>query len=389
MDLLPSVKEFCVKLKGITWDHSRGIVPLLAAAQRLNEIDRDIEIQWDKRTLQQFADQSLEELTEDYDLLIIDHPWVGRAAVTGCVLPLDNFLPDAFLDELFAHSVGASHRSYNIQGHQWALSIDAAAPTASYRADLLPDIDLPGTWKDVLRLASEGRVAVPAIPIDILMNFYTFCIAYGKEPFQTNSEVIDYETGSKALRSMRDLYSRIDRIFFDCNPIAVAEIMSSSDHFLYCPFAYNYSNYSRRGYSEKLLTYTDVVVLNGEKMKTTLGGTGIAISSQSKFKEAASRYLELICSPSWQGGEYVYHGGQPGYDYAWKDHRINDFCNDFFRRSLPVLDNAYMRPRYDGYLQFQDQAGLPVQEYMQYGKLSERSVLEELNAIYIKSLENL
>ena len=80
-------------LKGITWGHSRGITPLLAAAQRWSELHPGVTITWDKRSLQQFADHPIEKLTEQYDLLIIDHPWVGRAASLQCVLPLDNYLP--------------------------------------------------------------------------------------------------------------------------------------------------------------------------------------------------------------------------------------------------------------------------------------------------------
>src|SRR5579862_1655073 len=124
-------------LKGITWGHSRGYTPLVAAAPRFTETHPGITINWEKRTLQQFADYPIEELTKTYDLLIIDHPWVGRAATLGCVLPLDKYLPAAYLKEQAEHSVGYSHHSYEYAGHQWALAIDAATPVASYRADLL------------------------------------------------------------------------------------------------------------------------------------------------------------------------------------------------------------------------------------------------------------
>src|SRR5688500_6340925 len=117
-----------ITLQGITWGHSRGITPLLAAAQRYSEINPDIEINWRKRTLQEFADFPIEKLTQTYDLLIIDHPWVGRAAADKTVLPLDKFLPGDYLKDQEQHSVGYSHLSYHFGGHQWALAIDAATP---------------------------------------------------------------------------------------------------------------------------------------------------------------------------------------------------------------------------------------------------------------------
>src|ERR1700748_3872940 len=115
-------------LRGITWGHSRGYTPLAAAAQRFTELHPGVTIVWEKRTLQQFADYPIEELTKSYDLLIIDHPWVGRAATLGCVLPLEQHLSAEYLKEQAAHSVGFSHPSYEYDGHQWALAIDAATP---------------------------------------------------------------------------------------------------------------------------------------------------------------------------------------------------------------------------------------------------------------------
>src|SRR5688572_12691191 len=180
-------------LNGITWGHSRGYTPLVAYAQRFAELNPDVEVIWKKRTLQEFADFPIEKLTEQYDLLIIDHPWVGCAAATGCVLPLEKHLSTTYLQDQLTNSVGGSHLSYNYEHHQWALAIDAATPVASYRQDLFEknNATLPQEWDEVLALATAGKVAVPAIPIDILMNFYMFCIADGNTPFQNGEEVID------------------------------------------------------------------------------------------------------------------------------------------------------------------------------------------------------
>jgi multiple sugar transport system substrate-binding protein len=79
-------------LKGITWAHSRGITPLIAYAQRFGEL-YPVQVTWEKRSLQEFADFPVEKLAEQYDLLIIDHPWVGCAAATASVLPLEQYLP--------------------------------------------------------------------------------------------------------------------------------------------------------------------------------------------------------------------------------------------------------------------------------------------------------
>lgn len=375
-------------LRGITWGHSRGITPLLAASQRYEELHPGVQIQWKKRTLQEFADFPIEKLTADYDLLIIDHPWVGTAAATGCVLPLDKYLDKEYLANQLANSVGGSHESYNYDGSQWALAIDAATPAASYRADLLAKngVAVPQTWEEVIALAAKGKVAVPAIPIDLLMNFYSFCIAHGAVPFANKEEVVDEETGIAAIRTMQQLYSLVDGQLFDCNPIAVAELMSSTDDYWYCPFAYSYSNYSRAGFAKNLLRYADVVSINGKKLRTTIGGTGLAVSASSQHKDIAVDFAAWVVSEDIQKAIYVQHGGQPGHLQAWLSQEANSITNGFFSHVLPVMQNGYIRPRYHGYLYFQDHAGMPLQQCLQ-GKAEPEEVLAQMNVIYKKSFE--
>lgn len=384
--------EETITLRGMTWNHSRGYTPLVAAAQRYGELHPGVSITWDRRTLQEFADAPLDQLVPHYDLLIIDHPWVGRAAALGLVLPLDSYLPAAILEDQARHSVGLSHPSYQYSGHQWALAIDAATPVASYRKDLLVKHHamLPRVWEDVLSLAKAGKVAVPSIPIDLLMYFYAFCIAVGKEPFLSEGEVVSQDSGITALERMQSLWQWVDPRFFEMNPIQVAECMAMEEDYWYCPFSYGYSNYARAGYAVNVLTYTDVVGFEtfDNKMKTTLGGTGLAISATCSHKEAALDFAAWVTSGAVQSTLYVETGGQPGHRSAWESHCVNVSCNHFFRDTLPALDRAYVRPRYNGYLSFQDRAGDPLQYYLRHGG-DPKQVLKDINAIYRESRKEL
>jgi multiple sugar transport system substrate-binding protein len=377
-----------IVLNGITWGHSRGIIPLLAASQRYTELYPGVEINWKKRTLQEFADFPIEKLTEEYDLLIIDHPWVGCAADTNCVLPLNEYLGKRYLQDQLVNSVGYSHLSYYYKNSQWALAIDAATPAASYRKDLLEKnkISFPLTWEEVIGLAKQGKVAVPAIPIDLLMNFYTFCSAHGKEPFSDWDKIIDKETGVQAIQTMKELYSVIDKKMFNCNPISVAELMTTTDDYWYCPFAYCYSNYSRKGYAKHILNYDSVVSFKGNKLRTTIGGTGLAVSSFSKHKKIATDFAEWIVSGEIQKTLYVQNGGQPGHRLAWMDDEANRITNNFFKNILPVMDNGYVRPRYNGYLHFQDHAGTPLQKCLLQDD-DPGKALNEMNKIYRQSVQ--
>jgi len=376
-------------LKGITWGHSRGFTPLAAFGQRFSERYPQVDVQWRKRTLQEFADFPIEKLTEEYDLLIIDHPWVGTAAATRCVLPLDQHLPAEFLDNQLQNSVGHSHESYHYGGHQWALAIDAATPVASARQDLLQanGATVPRNWEELLETARRGKVIAPAIPIDLLMNFYMFCGAHGTFPFASEEEVIDEPTGIAALQTMREFYSLIPQVCFTKNPIGIAEMLSQTDDYWYCPFAYGYSNYQRRGFSNSELSYSGLVEFNGSRLRSTLGGTGIAVSASSPNKELALQFAMEIASPICQETFYTEHGGQPGHRGAWISIWSNAITRNYFRDTVQTLDESYMRPRYHGYLHFQDEAGDGVQQYLQHGG-DEKKVLQTMNRIYQKSIRH-
>src|SRR4051812_13910322 len=147
-------------LRGMTWNHTRGYLPLVATAQRFSELNPEIEVVWEKRSLKAFEEFPVERLAADYDLLVFDHPFTGYAAKHGPLLPLDEHLPSSFLADQAANSVGGSHASYLFGGHQWALAIDAAAPISFWREDLIVSLGLavPGTWEELVALARAGHV---------------------------------------------------------------------------------------------------------------------------------------------------------------------------------------------------------------------------------------
>ena len=163
-----------IELRGISWDHPRGHDPMVTTAVSYAAAHPDVRVIWDTRSLKDFRDFPIERLTDTYDLLVIDHPFVGFAAATGCLSPLDELIEAPFLADQAANSVGPSHRSYSYSGHQWALATDAAGHVSAYRPDLVErlDIEVPRSWDQVLPLAEErrraevARVAIPLVPTD-------------------------------------------------------------------------------------------------------------------------------------------------------------------------------------------------------------------------------
>jgi len=380
-----------VVLRGMTWDHTRGYLPLVATAQRFSELNPVIAIEWEKRSLKAFEEFPVEKLAADYDLVVLDHPFVGHAAKHALFLPLDRELPASFLAEQARNSVGASHSSYTFAGHQWALAIDAATPVAFWREDLMAgrELAVPRTWEETLALARLGAVEVPAAPINCLMNFYSFCIAAGEAPFAGRDRVVSAAVGGEALARLRELIELCDPECWSRNPIASHQLLSSEGNstVAYCPFAYGYSNYARAGYSPHRLSFGEPPTMNGAPVRTTLGGTGLAVSALRQHGAEALAYAEFTASPDIQSTLFAQSGGQPGHRQAWLSQENNAASGNYFSRTLPVFDRAYVRPRYCGHMGFLSAAGPVVHSALQR-TVSDAEALGRLDSLYRESLKH-
>lgn len=366
-----------IRLRGSTWDHVRGYAPLVATAKAYQLAHPEVEIHWDKRSLQEFADFPVERLADAYDLVVIDHPSVGTCESLRCFLALDEFVPEQTLETLARQSVGRSHLSYKYNGHQWALAIDAASHVSACRVDLLQrrNLAVPRSWDGVvdlarnLRHAGETAMAVPLIPVDSLMCLYTLCASAGEDPFSLDDQrVVSRETGLRALDQMRQLLPLLHPESLNWNPIQVLDRMSHTDEVSYCPWLFGYSNYSRPGYARFQCQFTNIPTLSGGLSQgAILGGAGLAVTSGCANPSVAVDYACFVASAECQRSVYFESGGQPGNIEAWRDPAVNRVSSDFFLNTLETLTHSYVRPRYPGYIHFQTQAGLLVHGYLRKG----------------------
>jgi multiple sugar transport system substrate-binding protein len=374
-------------LRAITWGHTRGYLPMVATAQRYNELHPDVRIDWHIRSLQSFADDSITTLSANYDLIVMDHPSVGEAAAHGIFIPLDDFLSEQVLRDQSNNSVGASHASYHIAGHQWALAVDAAAPVAASRPDILEanGFEEPATWDDMLELARAGLVALAGLPLDCLMHWYSLCINEGQTPFTAAATIVDEEVGIAALAAVKQLTMICGESSLTRNPIAAYELMTTSDRYGYSPLAYGYSNYCRSGYSitsGSPLLFGPPPKRLGKSLSTTLGGAGLAISARCSglTLDAALNYAQFVASGPIQTGLFTASGGQPGYRGAWLDAENNRITRNFFMRTLETLDCAYVRPRHARAIEFQTRATAVMDAHLR-SRLSSQEALEALNEL--------
>ena len=373
-----------MRLRGMTWDHPRGYDPLVACS-RIWHDRSGVEIVWDRRSLQDFEAFPVEELARRYDLIVIDHPHVGQVTAEGCLAPLDVAGRESERQELARGSVGPSWQSYNWEGRQWALPIDAASQVQAWRADL---VDAPAQrWDEVLHLARKGLVHCPMRPPHSLMALYTLAANLGRPCSIDGPEFLDAVTGLRVFEMLRELTSLIDPACYEMDPIAVSEAMAQPDARIACvPLIYGYVSYAREGRGRRRLRFADIpAVSQNGPAGSVLGGTGIAISGRTQHLDAALEFAYWVAGAEVQRGPYAAAGGQPGHAAAWEDREVNAPVDDFFTATRATLDGAWLRPRHDGSVPFQQAASKRLNEALTGGERPEK-LIPELNRLYRESL---
>ncbi|MCL7997083.1 extracellular solute-binding protein [Brucella sp. 21LCYQ03] len=370
-----------IKLKGMTWSHPRGYDPMVAGAEQWLA-DKGVEIEWEKRSLQDFETFPVEELARNFDMIVIDHPHVGQITKEGCLVPLDVAGRETELKALADGSVGQSFPSYNWQGRQWAFPLDAATQVQAWRPDLM---DSPATsWGEVLRLARAGKVLLPLRSPHSLMCFYTLAANAGT-PCAVEGELIAVEDGAKAFEQLREIASLVKPECFGMDPIAVFEEMAKPDSDIVCsPLIYGYVNYAMPGFRERLIRFADIPSGAAGVAGSALGGTGIAVSAFSKHPEAAIDFAYWIASGDVQKGLYAASNGQPGHADAWEDDTVNNATSGFYRDTRATLEGAWVRPRHDGYMPFQEAASERINKGL-LDKEKAEVVVADLNRLFRES----
>jgi multiple sugar transport system substrate-binding protein len=294
------------------------------------------------------------------------------------------------LADLEADALGQCLASYRFEKCLYALPVDAAAPAASFRADLLKrrGYQVPANWQQLIDLARHGLVRMPGFPADLFLNLMGMCVSRGS-PVAMGDHLFNHDIAIRNLEEVQELASFMPETIYAMNPIAVYETMASTDDFAYCPFAYTYSNYSRPGFAANPLLFANPVSLqDGSPMRTVLGGTGIAVSAGCTNAKVAIEFCTFVTGRDCQTHLYGVCGGQPASSSAWHDPLLNRISNDFFKCTLESVQAAHVRPRYAGYIALQHSAGIPISEYL-LRKTTSAHVLERLDTLYRESLPGL
>jgi multiple sugar transport system substrate-binding protein len=379
-----------IRLRGMAFDHPRNVTPLRASAQEYGLGNPEIEISWDARSLKDFEEYPIEKLTDSFDLVVIDHPFVGTGVEKQVLVPLDEYVPEKYLADQRENSVGPSYRSYSWEGHQWALAIDAAAQVSACRPDLLDGagLEVPRTWDEIFELAGalprQTRIGIPLNPTHSYCTFITLCANIGGGYFGDETDGTNFSVAQEALGHLKKLVQVAHGASLELDPVQILDTMSQSNEVAYAPFIFGYCNYARQGFAPHLVRFADIPSTRTEPAGSVLGGVGLAISAHSEHGQAAIDYALFVASGECQKGLYFESGGQPGHRAAWIDPEVNEWSSEFFKGTLRTLDLAYLRPRHAGYPVFQELAGEVIHRFLRNGG-SSRETVENLDRLYKKT----
>ena len=282
-------------------------------------------------------------------------------------------------------SVGASWPSYAYQNGIWALPLDAATQVSSYRPDLLVKLEaeVPKTFDDVLTLGRRARakgrwITTTAFPTDAISTVISIAANLGHLIVDETETFLPDNLGREVLARFHALVDVAHPHATTMNPIQAYETMVSGDDIIYCAYAYGYTNYARETSRPRLRFANAPSHSTRGCAGTQLGGTGIAVSALSKSRDMAVAYARWLASAEHQRGEYVRLGGQPGSLSAWTDPHNDALCGGFFSETLETLRTAHVRPRFNGWIPFFEEAGERITACLR-GDVSDASLLIWLN----------
>jgi len=338
--------------RGLTWDHPRGYQALIAAADDA----KGLVLSWDRQPLEGFETHPIAQLCADYDLVVLDHPHVGEAVAAGCLRPLEDLFAPEEIGAFSAATIGPCLASYHYAGRHWALPLDAATQVTAYRPDLIGAP--PTTWDAVLALSETVPMALSLAGPHAALSFQSLAAAIDQSlPDADPGRFVGEEIGRQALDILARLAARAVPAAAALNPIALLALMATSDTVALCPLVYGYVNYTVPAPDARALCFADAPRHHaGGRPGSTLGGTGIGISTRCDVTPALLDHLRWLLGASAQIRFIPDHGGQPSRRDAWTDPAVNRRWGGFYEATAATLEEAYVRPRHNGAIAFQTEA---------------------------------
>lgn len=347
-----------VNLRGLTWDHPRAFDGLFTETKRFNALDNGTSIEWDIHSLRGFEATPIAETAVDYDLIILDHPFMGDATNSKALVDLQAHLDPEVLDILRTSFVGHSFESYEYGGGLWALPIDAASQASVYRPDLLGGT-VPRSFAEVTELGRRGGLGLSLANPHTFMAYLGIAASLGADISGTAARLVPEDVALQTLSILRQWARYVPEAAFDWSSIGLLEAMATSDTVTYCPMVFSFNTYAQiPAAGRKQLRYGGIPATSAAltHQHPVLGGTGLAVSASSNNVTAAiDAVLHFVAEDAQR--RMAMEGGQAAHETVWSASAAPTINGTFFLDCAPAQRGAVLRPRWPNYIELQNSAG--------------------------------
>lgn len=358
--------------RGLTWDHPRGYAALERAAMDAGGI-----IQWSRQPLEGFESAPIEDVCAGYDLVVLDHPHLGDAVAAGCLQPIDSVMPAISLAAIRERTLGSCYTSYEMDGHLWALPLDAAAQVSAGRPDLMSGA-WPSTYDELARASQKeaGFVMSLAGP-HAFLSLLSLCAGLDRR-FGTINDGYFQPHHDKAIDLFLSLAQRSAPAALTENPIGILTGIAEG-RYSFCPLVFGYVPFASSDQPFPV-TFRDVARHQTARPPCgVLGGTGIGITKACQPDARLVSHLEWLLSPDAQCCLIPANSGQPSAEAAWASTSVNAEVQGFYAQTIETLRHAFVRPRHQGFVPLQTKASAWLRTAI--GRNSAHDVRAEVNSV--------
>lgn len=381
-----------ITLRGITWQNPRGYDPLVAAAKAWMAEHPGVEIIWEQLPWYQFEETVLASLAKGdayYDLVMFDHPWVGKLASESWLVPLEALFEAPYIAHLGERIVSPSLESYEWAGKHWALPLDAACHAALYRADLVEGDSLPQNWEEVRSWARAHHQPPHRYGLVLSLEgvlghclFLSMMAGLGHPPYRDpDHPVFDRSAAEYVLTHIKELVAFTPPASTRWGPWDIFEHLSHASDVGYSPSIFAYVNYFEGlPHSDELRLATVPAFEGRGPACPILGGVGLGITRAGRHHEIAAQHGAYLASDAVQRDIFPAFSGQPAAAVAWDDPDLNRHLHGFYAALKENMKTAYIRPRYPSFHALELRNGAILQQWWD-DRLSLHETIERLAAL--------
>jgi multiple sugar transport system substrate-binding protein len=354
-------------LKGVTFSHPRIVQPLLAASAMFAEKEPGTVIEWTEHSLQDFEELSLCKISERFDVFAYDHPLIGDAVGQGCVVDLEEARP-GMIARLRQSSLGLCTESYVVGNKLLGVPFDGAVQSSAWVTARFSNGGPPLQLTDLIAFAADdGResVALPLLPAHAGCTFLTLAASVSELGPEERRFYLDASRIRGALASLKVLIDHSSPRSVDLDPINILDEMSSGGPVQYSPILFGYGTYASSVLNVHPLSFGRAISVGGLPSQALLGGAGIGVSENSKYREKAIDFAEFVTSDPVVHKAIRENRGQSGLKTGWQSSVDVAMDKNFFDATRDAMATGIVRPRFAGFVSFLHELGEAVVHMVQ------------------------